>query len=50
MDKTSYEKKTFLEEIIQLTVNPIRKGEIQQKHYAFALKETNGRKGHKNVA
>ncbi len=42
MNKTISEKKAFLEEIIPLAADPSKKDEIQQKHYAFLLKGTNG--------
>lgn len=44
---TSKEKKAFLEEIIPLAADPSKKDEIQQKHYAFLLKDTNGGKLYK---
>ena len=45
--KTISEKKAFLEEIIPLAADPSKKDEIQQKHYAFLLKNTNGGKLYK---
>ena len=47
MNKTISEKKAFLEEIIPLAADPSKKDEIQQKHYAFLLKDTNGGKLYK---
>ena len=47
MNKTISEKKTFLEEIIPLAVDPSKKDEMQQKHYAFLLQNTNGGKLYK---
>lgn len=44
---TSEEKKAFLEEIIPLAADPSKKDEIQQKHYAFLLKDTNDGKLYK---
>ena len=47
MNKTISEKKTFLEEIIPLAADPSKKDEMQQKHYAFLLQNTNGGKLYK---
>ncbi len=47
MNKTISEKKAFLEEIIPLAADPSKKDEIQQKHYAFLLQNTNGGKLYK---
>ena len=47
MNKTISEKKAFLEEIIPLAADPSKKDEIQQKHYAFLLKNTNDGKLYK---
>lgn len=47
MNKTISEKKAFLEEIIPLAADPSRKDEIQQKHYAFLLQNTNDGKLYK---
>ena len=47
MSLTSEEKNAFLEEIIPLAADPSKKDEIQQKHYAFLLKDTNGGKLYK---
>lgn len=47
MNKTISEKKTFLEEIIPLAADPSTKDEMQQKHYAFLLQNTNGGKLYK---
>ena len=47
MNKTISEKKAFLEEIIPLAADPSKKDEIQQKHYAFLLKDTNDGKLYK---
>lgn len=47
MSITSEEKKAFLEEIIPIATDPSKKDEIQKKHYAFLLKDTNGGKLYK---
>lgn len=47
MNKTISEKKTFLEEIIPLAADPSKKDEMQQKHYAFLLQNTNSGKLYK---
>lgn len=47
MNKTISDNKTFLEEIITFAIDPSKKDEMQQKHYAFLLQNTNGGKLYK---